>query len=51
MNLPPAFRIIFRLAGLGLLFLGVIGKLPTPWAIAAVVAGLVIFLAGGGGPG
>lgn len=49
MNFSPALRIIFRLTGLGLIVLGAIGKLPSPWPVVAVVAGLIVFLAAGGG--
>ncbi len=51
MQLSPVLQIIFRLGGLGLILWGAVGKLPAPWPIIAVLAGIVLFLVGRRGPG
>ena len=38
-----------RLAGLGLILVGLVGGLPQGWSIAAVAAGFIGLMAGGGG--
>ncbi|MFZ5633813.1 MAG: hypothetical protein ACOY40_13305 [Bacillota bacterium] len=40
---------LLRLAGLGLILFGLVGNLPQGWSIAAVGAGLLALIAGGGG--
>ncbi|MGQ9823374.1 MAG: hypothetical protein ACUVSK_00005 [Desulfotomaculales bacterium] len=48
MGASPAVRTILRLLGLGLILLGAIGKLAPPWPVIAILAGIAVFLAGGG---
>ena len=42
-------KTVLRLAGIGLVLLGLLGSLPSGWAMAAVGLGLVGVIAGGGG--
>ncbi|MCL4439331.1 MAG: hypothetical protein M1609_01685 [Firmicutes bacterium] len=42
-------KTIFRLTGIGMIIFGLVGSLPSGWAMAAVGLGLVGVIAGGGG--
>lgn len=42
-------KTIIRLAGIGLVVFGLVGSLPSGWAMAAVGLGLAGVIAGGGG--
>lgn len=42
-------KTVIRLAGIGLVLFGLVGSLPSGWAMAAVGLGLVGVIAGGGG--
>ncbi|MHB8158743.1 MAG: hypothetical protein ACYDEQ_15385 [Desulfocucumaceae bacterium] len=42
-------KIVLRLAGIGLVILGLVADLPQGWAIASTGAGFVGIIAGGGG--
>ena len=42
-------KTVLRLAGIGLVLFGLLGSLPSGWAMAAVGLGLVGVIGGGGG--
>jgi hypothetical protein len=48
MKASPVIRLLFRFLGLGLIFMGAVGKLVPPWPVISILAGLVIFFVGGG---
>lgn len=47
--MSATLKTVLRLAGIGLVLFGILGSLPSGWAIAAVGLGLVGVIAGGGG--
>lgn len=42
-------KTVIRIAGLGLIIFGLVGNLPTAWSMAAMGAGFIGLIAGGGG--
>lgn len=47
--MSATLKTVLRLAGIGLVLLGLLGSLSSGWAMAAVGLGLVGVIAGGGG--